>query len=364
MITNFFNLNRKQYLIVLSVIWIIIQIIMFSIFGFKYDFEGMKYQEDAQQILNSFSFNPDRMFFSAYSLLIALFLKLKIGLKGVILLQLIYSYITVNLLFKLSEKLLGKPIFAFYTALVFILSPQLQMWNMHLYTESIFINSLVVFSYFVFSFKGRKADYIKIIFMLIILSFQRPIGIAASLPAIIYFLLQRKYYQINTLKIVSFLGLILIAHSALILLNLHNFDEFIFATKGQFSLIGGYNALPMPSKNQNIPLVFLKAMIYKAFFLFSMWRPYFSGLHNFAQVIFSIIYIPAIFGLYTMFNENKSAFYYFFLFAGGYSFLFVITYVNYHCRYVSSILPFIIIISGFGVKSMINFYFNLRNKNL
>jgi len=362
MITSFFNLNRKQYLIVLSLIWIIVQIIMFNIFGFKTGFEGMKYQEDAQQILNSFSFNPVRIFFSAYSLLIALFLKLNIGLKGVILLQVIYSYITVNLLFKLSEMLLGKPIFAFYTTLVFIITPQLQMWNMHLYTESIFINSLVVFSYFVFSFKGRNADYIKIISLLILLSFQRPIGIAASLPAIIYFLLQRKYYQINTIKIVSFLGLILIVHFSLTLLNLSNFDEFFFATKGQFSLIGGYNALQMPSENQVIPLVFFKAMIYKTFYLFSMWRPYFSGLHNFVQIIFSIIYIPAIFGLYTMFKENKSAFYYFFLFAGGYSFLFVITYVNYHCRYVTSILPFIIIISGFGVKSMVNFY--LRNNNL
>ena len=202
------------------------------------------------------------------------------------------------------------------------------------------------------NFKGRLQDYILTIILILFLSYLRPPGIAIVIPAMAYLISKKVIKNNKVIGITFILLLILVFQVIVILTNQQNFDEFFFATKEQFSLIGGYNALPYPTDKRWMIIIFFEAVFYKSLYLFSMWRPYFSWIHNAVNLSFTILYIPAIYGLKVLFRDNRQAFYFLFLTIAGYSSLYVFTYVNYHCRYMSIILPFIILPVGSGLKQI------------
>ncbi len=349
MLEKLSRIKEKHYLLILALIWIGVQLIMYSIFGFKTGWEGGKYQDDARLFLETGHLNPVRLFFSSYSLLIAFFIKTGIGLKGVLLFQLLYSFFTVYIFFKLVKKLTNNNITAFLSTLIFIVTPNIQMWNFHLFTESIFINSLVIFLFLILNFRGKVSEFVVILLLAVVISYQRPPGVAAILPAAIFLILSGKGKK-KKLLLALFLLAFFFIHIYVMLSNTTNFDEFFFATKNQYSLIGGYNALPRQQSFAANLIVFIKALVIKFFYLFSMWRPYFSIKHNLVQLSFLPLYFFAIIGFISLYKENKRMFIYLFLLVAGYSALFVFTYVNYHCRYVTTVLPFVILLAACGIK--------------
>jgi len=190
----------KAYpLTVLFVLWSLVQFPLFFRYGFVTDFEGLKYQNDAHLLMEQFLINPQRVFYASYSIVVALLLEIGIGYYAVLIFQLIVNAWASYLFFKLLAKLLNSNV-ALITTAFLIVNVQLQMWNFHLFTESLFISSIIIYMYVVFTFKYKVMDYIKLFLLLIFLSYLRPIGISLAIPAAFFFGLKMQLWLTFIIK--------------------------------------------------------------------------------------------------------------------------------------------------------------------
>ena len=338
----------KAYpMIVLFVLWSVMQFLLFFRYGFVIDFEGLKYQYDAHLLLEQFFINPQRVFYASYSIAVALLLKIGIGYYAVLLFQLIINAWATYLFFKILVKLLSLDIALITTALL-IINVQLQMWNFHLFTESLFISGIMVFMYIVFTFDYGVRDYIKLFLLLVFLSYLRPIGISLAIPAMFFFMLKiRKDWKENAF-VVMLLAAAVITQFFIMLALRDNFNEFYSVATNKIWIIGAYNTVDDYSQLSFLP-DFLKAIFLRLFYYFSMLRPYYSLSHKLLEVLFYPVYVLSFIGFFGLYKNSQSRFFFIIVLIGIFSVFTLLSHVNYHGRYISPILPMFLFIAAFGI---------------
>ena len=321
--------------------------------GFTTGFEGLKYQYDANLLLEYWQFNPERLFYSVYSLFVAFSIYVGIGLKGVMFLQILFNGYATYLFYKISVNLLKSESISFIIALLFILTPQIQMWNFYLYTESLFISLIVIYTYLLLTFNYKNGwHYVQLFFLLVLLSFLRPIGIGLTIPTILYLVYLWRSQYVPTKKLIILLTTFVVLHLGNFFLNRDNFNEFFGVASERLWIIGAYSGYEIEG-NVGVGLYF-KAIFNRSLYYFSMMRPYYSTLHNLLFVLFYPVYILAGVGFVKMFQTNRALLIYVIVIILMFASFTSLTYVNYHGRYITPILPFFILSAGFGIQLLAN----------
>jgi hypothetical protein len=324
--------------------------VLYFHFGFVTDFEGLKYQSDADLIISSFELNPQRLFYSFYPFIIAIFLKLNIGIKGVMFFQLFVNAIATFRFYQIADKIFAQKGIATIITLFLILSFQVQMWNFHLYTESLFISGIIIYSYYLLNRSLNKMKNVLMLsFLFVILSFLRPTGVLLAIPTALYLFLHKANQDKLNRKIGVWILMVVLIVYANLQFSTGQFFSFVQKAYANSWVIWGYDGFDNMNSLSSIS-GFIELVAYRKLYYFSMLRPYYSGSHNLLEMSFYPIYLLAIIGLIPFWKNNRKDFTFVFSTIFIISVFSILTFINWHGRFIAPILPFFILISGFGIQ--------------
>jgi hypothetical protein len=343
------SFSKKYGLGVLAVLWLIIQYFLYSHYGFVTGFEGAKYYLNAKEFIAGAPINRVIIFYYAYPILIAVFLKLGLSLKAMLILQLLASAWATYRFYCLGRLLFPKIWIAVLSTSILILTIQIQQWNFFLYTESLFTSGIIIYTYRLFRTDFLKiSDYIILGLMFIFLSFLRPNGILLLFPTIAYLLYSKKRIK-NSVIVFPLLFSIVLMIGLNVVLSSGDFYNYFVKSLNHHWIIWGYNGLGITETTSHSFWEIMKLFLYRMIYFFSMQRPYYSFGHNLLMTTFYPVYLLSLFGFISFRKKYKAAFIYSLVMIIGFFALTILLFVNWHGRFIVPILPFFILLSGFGI---------------
>ena len=378
MLTGKLLFDKK--IIAVAVVYFLISAVILFKFGIQLDGEAEKFIENANRIINGQDlFNGVfGYFYIAYTLLVALFIKLSVHLVFVAVVQIILSFIAAVCLYKLLQHVLENKRIAFLFFIVYLLCYPIQKWNFFLYSESVHTSFLVIGAYLFYKWmKDRKTSqlvYLGIALLLIL--FSRPVGVLflMSLFIVLLFWLYRNKKKIQ-FYILTGVGIV----SVIIILN-SPFTAFInpdsirrmeiicqvpetnnIVVYREYNRQGLYQAFAV-IKNEIGFANFFKNGFRKLEYFFGLYRSYYSWQHNLLLICFTVFYPFALIGI---FSKPGRSFYYVRLFALLYLLLTSIgiffTCDEWSNRFISPAFPFILILAAAGFLSFYKKFINPGN---
>ncbi|MDQ6610241.1 MAG: hypothetical protein M3Y85_10515, partial [Bacteroidota bacterium] len=252
---------------------------------------------------------------------------------------------------------------AFITTLLFLAMFYYQLYNVYLFTESLFFSLTIMFTYFLFSIK--KLNFISLVFLLLfllLLLFTRPTGIL-FIPPTLFFLIFRfgKNRKLPLLILSSIGGLT--AFYFILNAALNSGGEFDFLLPYiQEHVICGVPLVQQPhiismpvNKNsvqglwyiiQNNSDLFL-GLAKKRFVAFwGVRRSFFSDGHNlFIAVYFYTMYVLILLGAKKMFRTHQAETIFMLLYIFLVMLMVLLSCDEWHNRFIFSILPFLLLLA-------------------
>jgi len=133
-----------------SVIYFLAVFFILYQYGIQLGGEAEKYIDNAHRILNGHELRNGvfGIFYFAYSLLVAVFIGLKINLAGVVIVQLFFSWLSAVALYRIIWHAFENSNIAFISFVAFLFCYPIQKWNFYLYSESLHTSLLVFGVYF------------------------------------------------------------------------------------------------------------------------------------------------------------------------------------------------------------------------
>ena len=358
-------------IIATAVVYFLISGILLFKFGIRLDGEAEKFIENANRIINGEElFNGIfGYFYIAYSLCVALFIKLSVNLVFVAVAQIVLSFFAALCLYKLLIKGLGNSNIAFIFFIAYLLCYPIQKWNFFLYSESVHTSLLVIgiylFNNWLIDKKLNRLVALSILLLLIL--FSRPVGLLFLMS---FFLVLMFWLYRNKMKMQFYIltGLSIVA--VIIILN-SPFTAFINPDSIRRMEI----ICQVPETNHAIAYrEYNRQGLYKAFnvikdevgfgnffntgfkklgYFFGMYRVFYSWQHNLLLICFTVFYPFALIGI---FLKSVESFYFTRLFAIMYL-LFTCIGIFFTCdewsnRFISPAFPFILILAAGGLLSI------------
>ena len=374
------DLPKKQIAIVSSLYFIAAFAILFY-YGVNSDGEAFKYLLDAKSIADGKGLNYGEFsyFFVTYSLFLSIFIKYKISLFIVAVIQIVLSYLAAFSLYRLISRAgnhnLGILIFVCYSFCYSI-----QKWIFFIYSEGVH-TSLVVIGFCLF-IKLLENYTIKNLLFFIVISIAivttRPVGILFLLSAFLtcmHHCFTKKHYK--TVLILLIVGIVLctailnspvryfinpdsLKRMELICMvpqtNINaNYSEF-----NRTGLIGAFKVV----KNDIGFYNFFLAGVKKLGLFFGLTRSYYSLKNNIFLSINWLLYPFAIAGIF--FNRQKEftvikTFSIFILLVTSLGIF--VTCDDWSNRFIAPVFPFILMLATHGLYNLIKIEKNI-NKQL
>lgn len=135
------SLLSKRPLTILFLLWLLMQVFIYTTFGIVTTGEAPQYGQQADYFLQHGHFTEQKyIFYSAYILLHLIFKKAGFEVTGLYLFQLALNLCSMYCLYKLAHKYFKGALTAFVCVLIMIACYSWQLWTAHLYTESLFVH--------------------------------------------------------------------------------------------------------------------------------------------------------------------------------------------------------------------------------
>ncbi|HZH66547.1 MAG TPA: hypothetical protein VEY10_16775 [Flavisolibacter sp.] len=360
-----FNNVLKYRIFILLIAYIGLQILLLYQFGIVTHFEAAKYIDQAHNLILREQYTSNNFFFySTQILLIAVCIKLKIGFWFIVLLQIIANAFSLFLFHQLVKSITGRRFIAFGATLFFLGMFYYQLYNVHLFTESLFFSFSIFFAFYLFNLKKvNPISLLVTVMSLTILLFTRPTGVLFIPSTILFFIIRFGKKRALPFFVLSAVGGLTLFY---FLLNaaLNSGGEFDFLLPYiQEHVICGVPTVQRPhhitmpvNKNSveglwhlmlnNSDLFF--SLIKKRFLAFwGVTRPFFSFGHNvFIAFYFYSLYILIFLGLKRMFTHYVAET----VFMLTYIFFIMLTVLlscdEWHNRFIFSILPFLLLLAA------------------
>ncbi|MBD0277794.1 MAG: glycosyltransferase family 39 protein, partial [Flavisolibacter sp.] len=313
-----FNRFRSSCIVhysVLFLIWLYAQAVFFHQYGIVTGFEAVKYIGQAHQLLEKGSYSAGQyLFYSVEILLLAFCIHSGIGFGFAVLVQLLFNLLSVYCLYKTVEFLTHNKLLAFAGTLFFLLQYYYHLYNVHLFTESLYFSFSVIYFYFIITIKKlRWKNGIGIFLFLCILYLTRPTGVFFIPATLLYLIL--KFFRNKAVLLLSTTGI-----AGLILF--YFLLNYALGSGGEFDFLLPYlderiicgvptinppHELIVPVEKNSIeglwyiithyyPL-FIKMAFKRLVMFFGMVRPYYSFGHNlFVAFYFYSLYILVLIG--------------------------------------------------------------------
>lgn len=350
--------------------WIVVQVILLIHFGVNTILEAEKYTSAAIYFAETSSLPEPKYFFYSFPIfVIYLFNQIRLGPDGVVFFQIILNGVATILLYKLTYNLTSKRQIAQIASILFIFFLPLQIWNVYLYTESIFISLTIIFTHIIFkyppfSFKNFLIP-IPVLFLLIL---TRPFGLLFIIPYVIYaiifatknFRLLLIIFSIFAIALFSYLinyafkgggdmdamKPFIEEHIICFLANPNPQQLDIIITKNPLYDIGYYI--------YHNPIHFANLMGKRLISFFNLVRPYYSNYHNIYLIMVMLpTYIFLVYVLIRKRRELKNSIYKFFLIlVVFYSVAVTFQCDDYHSRFIMPLYFIFFHLAAIGISSL------------
>lgn len=365
MLTGKLFFDKK--IIAVAVVYFLISAIILFKFGIHVDGEAEKFIENANRIINGQDFFNGIFgyFYIAYSLLVALFIKLSVNLVFVAIIQIILSFIAAVCFYKLLQHVLENKRIAFLFFIAYLLCYPIQKWNFYLYSESVHTSFLVIGVYLFYTWMKERttSQLISLGIALLLILFSRPVGVLflMSLFIVLLFWLYRneKKIQFYILTCISIISVIIILNSPFTaFINPDSIRRMeIICQVPETNSTAAYKEYNRQGLYQAFTVIkdeigfgnFFKTGFKKLGYFFGLYRNYYSWQHNLLLICFTVFYPFALIGI---FAKPDKPFYYIRLFALMYL-LFTSIGIFFTCdewsnRFISPAFPFIVILAAGG----------------
>lgn len=350
-----------------AVVYFSISAVLLFKFGIQLSGEAEKFIENANRIINRQElFNGVfGYFYIAYSVLVALFIKLSVNLVFVAVLQIILSFFAALCLYKLLKHSLDNSNITFLFFIAYLLCYPIQKWNFFLYSESVHTSLVVIGIYFFNKWLVDK-KFIRLVALaavLLLILLSRPVGLLflmALFIVLMFWLYQnKKRIQFFILTGISIASVIIVLNSPFtafinpdsirrmeIICQVPETNDKI--QYHEYNRQGLYNAFTV-IKDETGFGNFFKNGFKKLGYFFGMYRSYYSWQNNLLLICFTVFYPLALIGI---FSKQGKPFYYTRLFALVYL-LFTSIGIFFTCdewsnRFISPAFPFILILAAAG----------------
>jgi hypothetical protein len=361
---NTSKIKKYQTFILLLIAFIALQIFLLYQFGIVTDFEATKYIDEAHSLINKGSYTSNNfLFYSTQILFIASCIKLKLGFWFIVLIQVAANAFSLLLFHQLVQRITKNKAIAFGATLIFLGMFYYQLYNVYLFTESLFFSFSIFFTYYLFALKrfNLAAVFITLLSLAILL-FTRPTGVLFIPATLFYFILRFGRRRVLPLFIFSTLGGLTLFY---FLLNaaLNSGGEFDFLLPYiEEHVICGVPTIQQPH-NINLPVnknsveglwhiiqnngsLFFDLAKKRFIAFWGLRRSFFSLGHNvFIAVYFYSLYAFIFLGLRRMFSFYLAET----VFMLTYIFLVMLTVLlscdEWHNRFIFSILPFLLLLA-------------------
>lgn len=373
--------DEKRYLIVLGILWLVMQIVVYSYFARFTSIDTIFYLEAAENLLNGEMLSDRSWFYVSYAGLLSMIQWLGMDVEYVILIQLLCSLFAAYSIFILARQINDNSFAGFIAALLYVLWIKIHQWNFMIYTDSLFCSMTIMV--FATIYNSRKRLNWLILFLLIAFTiFIRPNGIGLGIAVLLY-LIERYWQkrQINRfLKIGIVTGCFFFLFVVVNVLLEDYVDEFfasylsaeIIYPKIQL-LINSQPDIILPKDNWpplirliffaiSNPIYFGKLFFLKAVLFLANVKPYYSWEHNLLiAFILYPIYFYAIRGLALL--EDKPTRSFVIVFIVLQIGIVSLTSENWDGRFLIPVLPFVFLAaSGTLEVKLRKFYHGLSSQ--
>ncbi len=366
------SLQKKQFVIVSSAYFITAFALLVH-YGVNDGGEAFKYLLDGKSIAQSKGLNYGEFsyFFVTYSLFLSFFIKYKISLWVVALIQILLSYWAAYSLYKLILLRSQNHFLALLIVCCYLFCYPIQKWIFFIYSEGVH-TSLVVIGFCVFIKLLDKYSFINLVFFITLsaaLITTRPVGVLFLLSAYLTFLFVCYHKKQQKVFVLSFVVGILFCTAVLnspvrYFINPDSLKRMelicmvpqngITANYSQYNRTGLAGAFKVV-KNDIGFSNFFKAGVKKLQLFFGLARSYYSLKNNIFLEVNWLFYPFALLGIF--FNRQKE-----FSVIKTFSILIIlitaagifVTCDDWSNRFIAPVFPFIIILAGVGLNHLKN----------
>lgn len=367
-----FTTDRRAWL--LMVVFFGVQAVLFYQTGMVTTLEAEKYIREGTELAANGNLTETRfVFYLPVILLVSICRLLHLSLYFVIIIQVLFSAISLYCFYRVAAHLSTKT-WALGVALLLAVCVPVQQWNMYVYSDSLFISlSVIFFSALYFSSINKTCNWKVLLIIPVVWCFARPAGLLFVLPMfVLLFTIKRKQKWILFTALGALLFMI-IAASAYFngggdLDTLKPYiEEHIICFVPQNT--AGANLYIVHTGNQlndlfyyilHNPGHFISLLAQKLVSFFNLTRPWYSLSHNIAMVLLMLpVYLFFIPGIIRLFRTHRS----FAWFVISVLFIYPVGVVlqcdDWHNRFTMPVFPLMMLTAFYGLYHLVH---NIRSK--
>ena len=358
---------------VLLVYWALTQLVVFGLSGVKTSVDTPLYLRSANDLLTHFKLEDAHAFwYVSYSMVLGVILNFTDSHYAMVLFQILLSGLALVALYKTVLGISSDRTVAFVAGFLYVFWFEIHTWNVFIYTESLFVSCSIITFYLLIHSK----TYLQYLFTAVFILFTcliRPVGFSLLAASLIY-LFAKLELPTKSRIVIGFFGACLI----FILLNkmLESYELVSSYVKAEIIypdvniLIDKIPIDHLPSSNFPLlvfaefvfqhPIYFFKLCAVKLALFFGHVKPYFSALHN-GYIVISLypLYFFAIWA-YRLLEIDKAPRYFLLSFVGLQAATVMLTTENWDGRFLMPALPFVFILSAFGVNRFLQARISMR----
>jgi hypothetical protein len=363
----------KRNEIILIIIWALVQLFLLKTNGINTNGEATRFIREAYLLRNTGHFSTPIYFMYLTEIsLITLKSYLNTGYSFIVILQLIINlFALVTFYYFINERYQSSKI-ALAAAVLMILCIPYQLYNVFIYTESIFFSLSIIFTCYLLRIKKFDlTNYAIIILMLVLLCLTRPSGMFFVGATIVYwFLFSTKsinfYLKLSVLMILVIINLFILngmmGSGAGVDVLLPFKEEHIIcdvATKlnnNPQDNISDNSILGLMNFIATHPSTFFKMGIKKTIAFFGLQRSYYSRGHNlFIASYFYCFYCLIIYGLIRFKKNIEAAHIYYLSLIGIFWLAVVFSCDEWHNRFFLTLTPMLILMCAWTLSKVIDY---------
>ena len=367
----FLKSSQKKQIAVVAFAYFITAFAILFYYGVNSDGEAFKYLLDAKSIADGRSLNYGEFsyFFICYSLLLSFFVKYKISLLWVGILQILLSYLAAHILYKLILSKSGHHNLSLLIFVCYLFCYPIQKWVFYIYSEAIH-TSLVVIGFCVLVkllHKYSVKNLLYFIALAIAIITTRPVGVLFLLAAYITFMYncytkkQHKTFWVSVLVGIVLCTAVLnspvryfinpdsLKRMEIICMVPQDGINTDYSQFNRTGLIGAFKVI----KNDIGFLNFIKTGFKKLGLFFGLVRPYYSLPHNLLLATNWLLYPLAFMGIFCYKQRQFKTIKFFsitilLITAAG---IFV-TCDDWSNRFIAPVFSFVIMLAELGLNSL------------
>lgn len=368
-IRSFIPQGKDLFLIPLA-LFFAVNLSLFMVTGVHTGLEADKYVTEGNHLFDQGGFTaPKYIFYLPVILLVYLTRLLSISVTWVALVQVILSAFALRSFFKLTAAIhdLRTATIAASGLALFI---PLQLWNLFLYTDSIFISLTLIYAWTVYR-QGRQGlrGTLIIIGFLFLLIFSRPHGLLIVPPTLLFLIFRKQTKQERILSILLCIGMLTV---------MYLFLNAAFSGGGDMDAMKPFIEehiicfVPMKPEGARLnlihtsspvndllyyvlhnPLHFARLTVLKLYSFFNLTRPYYSTAHNAALAACIIpVYLLFLYGLKTFYRKDRNIVFYISALLILYPFGATFQCDDWHSRFTMIVFPYILMIASLGLTAV------------